>query len=118
MAFLVCYSNSIDDHTARDKAVYVDHSFYKLIFRNCRRETSGYNVLRRIANLRYKGPAILIATEQLTTLVSELEALEDANLTHPQIHEFKSVCQNATDRQTNLTISGDMYPELKGWLAD
>jgi len=114
MAFLVCYSNAIDDHV-REKAIYLDQKFYRLIFRNCRKESSGYIVLRQISLLRYKSPTILVAVDQLIVLISELEALEDAKCRHRQIQELESVCQNAVNNETNLTISGDMYPELNEW---
>ena len=63
--------------------------------------------------LRYKSPGILIPTEQLSTLVSELDKLGELKR-HPQIEEFKTVCQNAVQNGSNLTISGDMHTELKG----
>jgi len=113
MAFLVCYSDSLADH-ANDKAIYLDQQFYEMIFRHCRGESSGFTLLRQISLLRYKSPAILISMEQLTALTAELEDLENANRKHPQIREFKTVCQDATRNDTNLTISGDMYPELDG----
>ena len=113
MAFLVCYSDSIADHT-EDKAIYLDQQFYELIFRHIRNDSTGFTVMRQIALLRYKSPSILISTTQLPALIVELEVLDNSCPQHPQIHEFKSVCQNAIQKDTNLTISGDMYPELDG----
>ena len=111
MAFLVCYSNQLADH-ARDRAIYLDQNFYRLIFANCRLDSPGFHLLRQIALLRYKSPTILIPTDQLAGLVSELDALESASRKHSQTTEFRSVCHEAIKNNTNLTISGDMHPEL------
>ena len=113
MAFLVCYSNQLADHT-RDRAIYLDQGFYGMIFGNCRLESSGFRVLRQIALLRYKSPTILLSPDQLARLISELEALESTGPKHPQTPKLKAVCRDAIGNDTNLTISGDMHPELDG----
>src|SRR5688572_11162529 len=59
MAFLVCYSSSLDDHT-RNTAIYLDQAFYELIFAHCASDPGRYAVLRKIALLRYKSPTIMI----------------------------------------------------------
>ena len=113
MAYLVCYSNSIDDDT-KAKAIYLDQLFYELIFRRCRDESSGYVLLRQIALLRYKSPRIMIPAEQLSELATELANLQKNRGYHPQIEDLKIVCDTASNKNIGLTISGDMYPELSG----
>lgn len=111
MAFLVCYSKSLSDH-AKNKAIYLDQRFYELIFRHCRSEGSGFTILRQVALLRYKSPRILFSMKQLPCLVEELERLEKANHTHPQILGLKDACEAAMQTDYALSVSGDMYPEL------
>jgi len=111
MAFLICYSGSLDDHT-RNKAVYLDQAFYELIFAHCRSERSGYGVLREIASLRYKSPTIIVGDDRLRLLPDELAMLSASGVSHPQIAEFSRVCAQAQADGCSLTISGDMYPEL------
>jgi hypothetical protein len=112
MAFLVCYSRSPSDDHARDRAIYLDHRFYELIFKHCRSERGPYTVLREIASLRYKSPMLIVIRDRLTLLDQELEKLEASGLSHPQIAGFRQVCSRAKLDGCALTISGDMYPEL------
>ena len=112
MAFLVCYSIAPPSDHAKDTAVHLDQGFYRSIFRSCRREDSGYSVLRDIALLRYKSPTLTVPKDRLTLLIGELVQLETSNDNHPQINKFRSVRENAIARECALTISGDMYPEL------
>jgi len=109
MAFLVCYSSSLDDHT-RDKAVYLDQAFYELIFAQC--ASDRYRVLREIASLRYKSPTIIVSQDRLGLLSDELTMLSASGVSHPQIGEFSQACARAQTDGCSLTISGDMYPEL------
>jgi|SRR5689334_3268928 len=112
MAFLVCYSRSApDDHTRR-KAIYLDQTFYELIFRQCMIERSHYANLSVIASLRYKSPLLVVTGENLDSLTHELTALEGSGQTHPQLSEFREVCAKAKADVCDLSISGDMYPEL------
>lgn len=111
MALLVCYSDSLADHP-QDKAIYLDQQFYGMIFHHCRGESSGFDLLRQIALLRYKSPTILLPAEQLPALAAELDVLEHDNRKHSQLRAFKTVCRNAVQNGINLTISGDMHPEL------
>ena len=117
MAFLVCYSEALADHT-NNKAIYLDQSFYELIFKRCRSSEAEFSVLSLIANLRYKSPAILISAGQITQLSNDLKRLIELGKHHPQIDDFISVCGNANARKTNLTVSGDMFPELEAGLFD
>ncbi len=110
MALLVCLSNSLLDHT-NDRAIYLDQHFYELIFHQCREESSAFTLLRRIAMLRYKSPTILIPQEELGALIDELEHLANKHR-HCQIGEFCKVCRSAMRSDKNLTVSGDMHPEL------
>jgi hypothetical protein len=108
MAFLVCYSASPPDDHAKKKAAYLDQRFYELLFAHRDR----YVILRDIASLRYKSPTMVIRREQLVSLDQEIAAFEASGISHPQIHEFRSVCAKAMTDGCALTISGDMYPEL------
>jgi hypothetical protein len=112
MAFLVCYSKSPPDDHAIDKAIYLDQSFYQLIFTCCRSELGGYPVLREIASLKYKSPTLVLNKEQLILLEQELINLEKVGQRHPQIADLRQACYNAKSKDCTLTISGDMYPEL------
>ena len=112
MAFLVCYSETLADH-AINKAIYLDHSFYKLIFKHCRSSEAEFSVLSSIANLRYKSPSILISAGQTNQLSNELKRLIEHGNHHHQTNEFNTVCENAKSKKTNLTVSGDMFPELE-----
>ena len=112
MAFLVCYSETLADH-ANNKAIYLEQSFYELIFKRCRSSEAEYPVLSVILNLRYKSPAILISAGQITQLSNDLKRLIEDGKHHPQIDDFTSVCRNASSKKTNLTVSGDMFPELE-----
>jgi hypothetical protein len=112
LAFLVCYSRSaLDDHNDR-KAIYLDQKFYELIFKHCVPERSRYASLSVIASLRYKSPLLVVAGEQLDSLDDELAELQRADLSHPQLAEFRHVCATAKADSCSLSISGDMYPEL------
>jgi hypothetical protein len=53
-----------------------------------------------------------VTGEQLSLLDTELTKLEGEESRHPQIADFKNVCNNAISKGYSLTISGDMYPEL------
>ncbi len=112
MALLVCYSKSPPNDHARDRAIYLNQRFYELIFKNCRSEQTPYIVLRDIALLRYKSPTLIVSGDRLALLDRELMNLEESNLSHPQIAEFRQVCNKAKSDGCALTISGDMYPEL------
>ncbi len=111
MAFLVCYSLPLEDHT-RKRAIYLDQQFYELIFENCCLENGGYPLLREIALLKYKSPTLIIEEDKLFALEQELGSFELLKLEHPQIEEFKRVCNQARSVGCSLTVSGDMYPEL------
>lgn len=112
MAFLVCYStNPPKDHT-RDRAIYLDQSFYKLIYEHCRGLEAGYATLGTIAALRYKSPTLVVNPDSLKILACELNRLSDNGHLHSQIPDLCVVVDTALKRNCSLTISGDMYPEL------
>jgi hypothetical protein len=112
VAFVVCYSWSPPDDHIRHGAIYVNQQFYELIFKHCRSEGGPYVVLREIALLKYKSPTFIVSGDRLTLLERELTNLEVSNVSHPQIGEFRRVCNKAMSDGCALTISGDMYPEL------
>ncbi len=116
MAFLVCYwrrplEEWNEDHkeSYEDKAIYLDQQFYELIYRCCR---DSYDVLREIAELKYKSPTLVIGGERLAILEQELTRLFNSGARHLQIPEFEEVCAKAANCACFLAISGDMYPEL------
>lgn len=112
MAFLVCYSSSApDDHTWK-KAIYLDQRFYEIIFHECLKDRSGYAILSLVASLRYKSPLIVIEGADLNRLVSEIATLQKSGHVHPQFEELRQVCANSQAEGCNLSISGDMHPEL------
>lgn len=112
MAFLVCYSRSAPHDHVGQKAIYLDQGFYEMIFHQCLAKRSHYANLSVIASLRYKSPVLVVADQNLDSLTQELEGLEGAGQTHPQLAEFRQVCAKAKADGCSLSISGDMYPEL------
>ncbi len=112
MAILVCYSRSAPEDHVREKAIYLDQKFYELIFRQCMMDRSFYANLSVIASLRYKSPLLVVADENLDSLLRELVDLERSGQTHLQLAEFRQVCAKAKADGCSLSISGDMYPEL------
>lgn len=111
MAFLVCYSRSPPDDHARQKAIYLEQSFYEVVFTQCLEDRSHYANLSVIASLRYKSPLVVVAGDNLDALVAELTELEGTGQ-HPQLAEFQQVCAKAKADGCSLSISGDMHPEL------
>jgi hypothetical protein len=112
MAFLVCYSRSAPEDHTRHTAIYLDQDFYELIFRHCISERSHYASLSVIASLRYKSPLLVVTGDELDSLTDELVALEQTGRSHRQLAAFREVCAKAKADGCNLSISGDMYPEL------
>ena len=112
MAFLVCYSHDPPHDHPTNRAIYLDQSFYEMIFRECRRPDSDYVILKEIASLRYKSPTLVLSQESLEILQSELDRLDAHEYFHSRIAEFKIVIGTAINRNCSLTISGDMYREL------
>ncbi len=112
MAFVVCYSRPAPEGYSRLLAIYLDQSFYELIFQHCLDERSYYAVLSVVASLRYKSPTLVISGSELQILVQEVLNLEFAGHMHPQFIELRQVCAKAMSDQCSLTVSGDMYPEL------
>jgi hypothetical protein len=112
MAFLVCCSeNPPHDHVA-NKAIYLDQSFYELVFSRCHGEQGSFRTLGQIASLGYKSPVFVVSREQLPALVSELQQLASSGLFHLLLSELCAVCVSAQSKGYALTISADMYPEL------
>ncbi len=83
-----------------------------MIFSHCRAAESGYSILRDIALLRYKSPALIVPHTSLESLNKELARLAQDGLQHSQISDFQSVVNTARNSGASLAISGDMYPEL------
>jgi hypothetical protein len=112
MAFLVCYSRSAPGDHGRQQAIYLNQTFYELLFSNCLTNRSDYAVLSVVASLRYKSPLLVVEDDDLSRLVQEVTHLEAAGHSHPQFTELREVCAKAKTAGYNLTISGDMCPEL------
>jgi hypothetical protein len=112
MAFLVCYSRSAPDDHGRQHAIYLDQRFYEMVFKHCLKERSTFAVLSVVASLRYKSPLLVVAGDDLDTLVRELGYLENTGNVHPQLADLRRVCAKAKADSCSLSISGDMYPEL------
>ena len=109
MAFLVCYSETTEDH-ARERAAYLPQAFYELIFEVCRDEGSGYPVLGEMARLRYDGPAMQVGPDRLPQLMVELRNLGTRGR---GAVDLLAAAEEAKVRGCSLTISGDMHPELE-----
>ena len=111
MAFVVCYSQCLEDHIKRP-AIYLEQTFYSLIFRVCRSDVSTFPLFSEMASLRYKSPTIIIPSSRLPSLHDELDALGTLGHAHPQISALSDVVSRAVAESCSLTVSGDMYPEL------
>jgi hypothetical protein len=90
----------------------LSQKFYELIFAQCR-QAPEYDILSQIAVLKYKSPVYIALVNDMPRLAGELVSLLTANPNNPEIEEFRIVCGQAADEGVALTISGDMYPELK-----
>jgi hypothetical protein len=112
MAFLVCYSSSAPEDHTRKKAIYLDQRFYEIIFNECLKDRSAYANLSVVASLRYNSPLVVIEGADLNGLVSEIGRLQRSGHDHPQYDELRNVCTKAQGEGWNLSISGDMFPEL------
>ena len=112
MAFLICYSSSAPEDHTRKKAIYLDQRFYEIIFHECLKDRSAYANLSVIASLRYNSPLVVIEGADLNRLVSEIGRLQQSGHDHPQFEELRQVCSKAQVEGCNLSISGDMFPEL------
>ncbi len=112
MAFLVCYSQKPPDDHPSQVAIYLDQSFYEMIFSHFRSAESRYSIMRDIALLRYKSPTLVVPNTSLQSLNKELACLAKDGLKHSQISGFQTVVLNALNSESSLTISGDMYPVL------
>lgn len=113
MAFLVCYSQVVEDHAQdpRQTAAYLPQSFYERIFAVCRPDPRTFPVLGRIAKLRYESPPLLVQGAELPQLVRELSALEQGA---EGVGDLRAAVESAMARRCSLTISGDMHAELGG----
>ena len=112
MAFLVCYSSSAPEDHTRKKAIYLDQRFYEIIFQECLKDRSAFANLSVVASLRYKSPLIVVVSSDLDGLISEIGTLQKAGHHHPQFEELRQVCTKARTEGCDLSISGDMFPEL------
>lgn len=112
MALLVCYLRSQRLDHAHERAIYLDQTFYELIFAHCRTKGGPFAILREMALLKYKSPTLVVPTDRVTLLDQELGHLERADLSHPQIGDFRHICAIAQAVDCALTITGGMYPEL------
>ncbi len=111
MALLICFSETPETVDWRDKAIYLDHGFYTLIFNCCRPDGGQFPILGTIASLDYGGDLTLDA-DQCDELIAELTQLQKRGGKHSQILPFVLVCQQVIQREFFLWISGDMYPVL------
>ena len=112
MAFLVRFSTLPPDDNSLTRAIYLDQQFYESIFAHCRNEAGPYQILRRIALLRYKSPSLFVVGDDLQLLDQELVHFAESSRGHPQIAPFRQVCVEAGASGRALIVSGDMYPEL------
>jgi hypothetical protein len=111
MALAVCYSHRIEDHLQRH-AIYLEQTFYELIFRVYRADRATFPLLAEIASLRYKSPEMIVDPDRVASLHVELDALRLRGHSHYQISALAEVVARAISESCTLTIHGDMYPEL------
>ena len=111
MALAVCYSHRIEDHLQRH-AIYLEQTFYALIFWVCRADRATFPILAEIASLRYKSPEMLVDPSRVASLNDELDTLRRRGHNHPQISLFTDVVTQAVAQGCTLSVHGDMYPEL------
>ncbi len=111
MALAVCYSHRIEDHLQRH-AIYLEQTFYALIFRVCRADRVTFPLLAEIASLRYKSPEMMVDPSRIASLHDELDSLRMLGHNHHQISLFSDVVARAVSEGCTLTVHADMYPEL------
>ena len=111
MALAVCYSHRLEDHLQRH-AIYLEQTFYVLIFRVCRADTTTFPLLAEIASLRYKSPDMIVDPSRIASLHNELDSLRRLGHDHHQISLLADVVDRAVSEGCTLTVHGDMYPEL------
>lgn len=112
MAFLVCYSKTVEDHT-NEQATYLDQNFYEKLFNECSSIENRYAILGKIANLKYKSPTMSIDEGDLQIALDELDQLPDRLQQHKSTHAFRNALEEAIDRKCIVTISADMYREVQ-----
>lgn len=111
MALAVCYSHRIEDHLQRH-AIYLEQTFYALIFRVCRADRVTFPLLAEIASLRYKSPEMMVDPRRVASLHDEIHSLRRLGHDHHQISLLADVVTQAVSEGCTLTVHGDMYPEL------
>ena len=110
MALLLCHArDGVIDW--RKKLIYLDQEFYEAIWAlSATLDADG--VLRDMVGLKY-GDELLLAPSRLAELLDELGRLEGSSLaSHRQFGSFGTVIRTAIDGDSEIAISGDMYPEL------
>jgi hypothetical protein len=118
VAFVVCYSWCPPDDHMRHSAICLNQRFYELIFNQCRSADGLYVVLRDMALLKHNCPILIISNERLALLIRELMNLLTSGLSHPQLGEFRRVCNQAISDGCALTISRDLDRKLCDVEAD
>jgi len=107
MAFLVCFKKSDCTFDWRDKAIYLDQEFYKLIYYN--RDKS--RILDSVSKLGYDDE-MEIENSELNELKRELVKLDPLNR-YPKIKSLLEVIDVSISSKYNLMIAGDMHPVLR-----
>lgn len=111
MALAVCYSHRLENHLQRP-AIYLEQTFYALIFNVCRADIAKFPILSQMASLRYKSPTMIVEPSRVASLRDELESLRILGHAHHQISSFADVVTRAVTEKCTLTVHGDMFPEL------
>jgi len=75
MAFLVCYARNPPEDRTENCAVYLDQTFYEIIFAHCRHLSDACTILRDIGLRSYKFPTLVVTSESLSMLGRELTRL-------------------------------------------
>lgn len=86
MAILVRYQKASKEGS--EKSVYLDYSFYKMIFNETTLRSNNLIIVKQIALLRYKSLTLELNKPQLELLTKELQKLSMLGYTHYQIDEF------------------------------
>ena len=110
MAIHVCYLSDEGSPDWVHSVIYLQQAFYELAHSLVDDQRAGPFLLR-ILTMGYGG-SVLVESDRLQDLLVELDELESAIRSLPQLNDLRSAIRTAQQRKKALLFGGDMYPEL------
>jgi hypothetical protein len=111
MALLVCFHEAGSEIDWSKKAIYLEQSFYELLFYYYRKHESD-SPLKAMVSIGYEDEFIITEGRIDETLCDLKRLVEVEGVEHPQIPLMCSVLREASSRTCGLVVAGDMYPDL------